>query len=62
MLEALEGRELGEELFIPECSLRHERDLFLDDMSIDEFSEKLGVKVTPNENNGGAFVRDILGS
>ncbi len=61
MLKALEGKYLGEELFIPECCLRHEKDLFLDDMSIDEFSEKLGVKVTPNESNGGSFVRCILG-
>ena len=61
MLAALEGKELGEELFIPESTLRHEKDLFLDNMSISEFSEKLGVKVTPNENSGGGFVRAILG-
>ncbi len=61
MLKALDGKELGEELFIPECCLRHEKDLFLDDMSIDKFSEKLGVKVTPNESNGGGFVRNLLG-
>ena len=61
MLDALSGKQLGEELFIPECTLRHEKDLFLDNMSIDEFTEKLGVKVTPNENNGSDFVRKILG-
>ena len=61
MIKALEGCELGEELFIPACTLRHEKDLFLDNMSIDEFSEKLGVTVTPNENDGADFVRYILG-
>ncbi len=61
MLEALSGKELGDELFIPECTLRHEKDLFLDDMSIDEFSEKLGVKVTPGESDGHSFVRALLG-
>jgi len=61
MLAELEGKELGEELFIPECSLRHERDLFLDDMSIEDFSERVGVTVTPNESSGGSFVRSILG-
>ncbi len=61
MLFALEGKELGEELFIPGCTLRHEGDLFLDNMSIDEFSEKLGVMVTPSENDGHSFVRSLLG-
>ena len=61
MLKALEGCELGEELFISANTLRHEKDLFLDNMSIEEFSEKLGVTVTPNECNGGDFVRAILG-
>ena len=61
MLLALEGKPLGEELFIPGCTLRHEGDLFLDNMSIDEFSEKLGVMVTPSENDGHSFVRSLLG-
>ena len=61
MLKALCGKDLGEELFIPCNTLRHEKDLFLDNMSVTEFSEKLGVKVTPNENNGSDFVRKILG-
>ncbi len=61
MLAALENKELGEELFIPECTLRYEKDLFLDDMSIGELSEKLGVIVTPSENDGHTFVRNLLG-
>ena len=61
MLKALEGCELGEELFISANTLRHEKDLFLDNMSIEEFSEKLDVPVTPNECNGADFVRAILG-
>ncbi|MBR3996495.1 MAG: DUF512 domain-containing protein [Clostridia bacterium] len=61
MIMALSGCELGEELFIPGCTLRHEKDLFLDNMSIEEFSKKLGVKVTPNENDGADFVRKLLG-
>ncbi len=61
MLSVLEGKALGEELFIPGCTLRHEGDLFLDNMSIDEFSEKLGVRVTPSENDGHSFVRMLLG-
>ena len=61
MLEALTGKDLGDELFIPCNTLRHEKDLFLDNMSVEELSEKLGVKVTPNDNTGSEFVRNILG-
>lgn len=61
MLDALEGKELGGELFIPECTLRHEKDLFLDNMSIEELSKKLNVTVTPLPSDGHSFVRSLLG-
>lgn len=61
MYTALKGKELGSELFIPECTLRHEKDLFLDNMSIDELSEKLSVRITPCSNNGNDFVHLLLG-
>lgn len=61
MLTALDGKELGEELFIPECTLRHEKDLFLDNMSIEDFAERLGVTVTPSANGGASFVSLLLG-
>ncbi len=61
LLTALEGKHLGEELFIPECTLRHEKDLFLDNMNVDELSERLGVTVTPSENDGHSFVSMLLG-
>lgn len=61
MYTALKGNELGSELFIPECTLRHEKDLFLDNMSIDELSDKLSVKITPSSNDGYSFVHLLLG-
>ena len=57
----LKGEELYEELIIPSVMLRHEGDLFLDNMSIDELSEKLGVKITPVLTNGDDFVNAALG-
>ena len=56
----LEGKDLGGELLIPAVTLRHEGDLFLDDMSIDELSEKLNVNVTPVENDGYVLLEKIL--
>ena len=61
LVTALSGKNLGEELLIPSVMLRHEGDLFLDDMSLDELSEKLGVTVVPTESTGEAFVKSVIG-
>lgn len=58
--DGLDGVELYDELLIPAVTLRHEGDLFLDDMSIDELSEKLGIKVTPVESDGYVLLEKIL--
>ena len=57
----LEGTSLYDELLIPAVSLRNERDIFLDDMSVEELSQKLNVKVTPVENDGFEILDKILG-
>lgn len=61
MYNALKGKSLGDELLIPAVTLRHDGKLFLDDMSIDTLSEKLGVSVCPVSNDGREIVRKILG-
>ncbi|MCQ2484805.1 MAG: DUF512 domain-containing protein [Clostridia bacterium] len=58
--DGLNGIKLYDELLIPAVTLRHEGDLFLDDMSVDELSEKLGVKVTPVESDGYVLLEKIL--
>ena len=57
----LEGISLYDELLIPAVSLRNERDIFLDDMSVEELSQKLNVKVTSVENDGFEMLDKILG-
>ena len=59
--EQLSGKELGEELFIPENCLRDGEDVFLCGMTVDELSRRLGVKVSVSENDGYEFVRAMLG-
>ena len=61
LVTALSGKELGEVLYIPSVMLRHEGDKFLDDMTIDELSQKLGVSVCPVTSDGAEFVASILG-
>lgn len=57
----LENTKLYDELLIPAVSLRSERDIFLDDMSVEELSDKLKIKVTPVENDGYELIDKILG-
>lgn len=59
--EQLEGRALGDLLLFPENALRADGDLFLDDMSPGELSDKLGVPVAAGHNDGAEFIRDVLG-
>ena len=59
--DALDGVELGEELLIPPNCLRSEGDMFLDDMTVTELSEKLRVKVTANGSGGDELLFAMLG-
>ena len=38
-----------------------EGDMFLDDVTLDELSEKLKIKIIPVPNNGKDFIQAILG-
>lgn len=56
----LKDKELGERLLIPEVAVRREGELFLDNMSVDELSEKLGIPVYPVGNDGSEIVSAVL--
>ena len=61
MLAQLTGRELGDQLIIPENTLRADEAMFLDNMTPTELSEKLGVPIRAGKNDGGEFIREMLG-
>ena len=46
LVAQLKGRDLGDELLIPDVMLKYHEDVFLDDVSLDEVKEALGVPVT----------------
>ncbi|MDD6312453.1 MAG: DUF512 domain-containing protein [Firmicutes bacterium] len=58
--EALKNMDLGDALLIPAVSLRHERDKFLDDVTVESLSEKLGINIIPVEE-GADIVYRFLG-
>ena len=61
MAEQLAGRELGDELIIPENTLRADEAMFLDNMTPDELSARLGVPVRSGKNDGAELIRELLG-
>lgn len=56
----LSGKDLGDELLIPAVMLRSERDMFLDSVTVEELSQKLGVKIVVTEVDGYDMVSKIL--
>ena len=61
IIAQLRGKKLGDELLLPVVALRFERDRFLDDMTPDDISRELGVRVSFAENSGDDFVGRLLG-
>lgn len=59
--DALEGVDLGEEVLIPPNCLRSEGDMLLDDMTVEELSQRLGVKVSANGTGGDDLLFALLG-
>ena len=61
VVEQLSGKDLGDELLFPAVMLRADGDVFLDDMTPAELSERLGVPVCPSENDGAKLIAALLG-
>ena len=60
--EQLTGLDLGDEVLVPENTLRADGDLFLCGMTPLELSERLGVPVRISPNDGGALLTALLGT
>lgn len=61
LIRQLRGKPLGEELLIPASMLRHEGDLFLDDVSLADVERELQVPVRPVPNDGYALMAALAG-
>lgn len=56
----LKNLDFGDELLIPRVSLRNEGDKFLDDITIEELSEFLNVKVSAVESDGAILLDKLI--
>lgn len=61
LIGQLRGKDLGEELLIPGVMLRHEQDKFLDDKTVEDVQQALGVPVRTVDNDGAQFLQALLG-
>ena len=60
IINQLKGKDLGEEILIPVCMLKHDEDLFLDNLTISDVEKELGVKVTVVQNDGFDLLEKLL--
>lgn len=61
LIKQLSDKVLGSELLIPSVMLRHERDMFLDSMTLDEVQDTLNVKMTVCDVDGFDLLDKMLG-
>ena len=59
--EQLKGKDLGEELFLPENCLRRDEDVFLCGMTLAELTDLLAVPIRKAPDDGYEMVRGLLG-
>ena len=57
----LAGKDLGEELLLPINMLRSDERVFLDDVTVDELSQALGIPVRIVDTPGRALVDAVAG-
>ena len=61
LLTEFEGKALGEKLLIPKAMLKNDENIFLDDITLEQLSERLQVRVVPNLNDGYELLKELLG-
>ncbi len=60
LIDQLANKDLGKKLLISKSMLREGSDVFLDDTTLEEVQNALGVKVVPIENNGAELLYQMV--
>ena len=61
LVAQLDGKDLGEAVLLPDCMLKSDEDIFLDDMTLAEVASALQVPVNIVKSDGGELLQTILG-
>jgi putative radical SAM enzyme (TIGR03279 family) len=60
IINQLKNKDLGEYLIIPNCTLKSDDDVFLDNITLKEVSDKLSCNIVVSANNGKDFIKSII--
>ena len=60
LFRELDGKE-ADRILITESMLKQDEDIFLDDITLKDASEKLGIEIIPVRNDGECFLAALLG-
>lgn len=60
LMAQLKGKQLGEKLVIPSVMLKSDEDVFLDDYTLSEVSERLNVKIEAADNSGEDLLYKLI--
>ncbi len=60
IIHQLKGKTIGSDIFIPECMLKQDETIFLDNVTVDQLEKELGAKVTICREDGSDLVQKIL--
>ena len=60
LVHQLKGKELGERLLLPDCMLRYHQNVFLDDYTVEQVQQELGVPITFVPSDGFKLLDAIL--
>ncbi len=60
LFRELDGKT-ADRILITESMLKQDEDIFLDDITLEEASEKLGIEIIPVRNDGECFLAALLG-
>lgn len=61
LIKQLKGKNLGETLVISKSMLNHDEDIFLDNVTLEQVKEELGVNIVTNDNDGFELLKVLLG-
>ncbi len=62
LINQLKDKDLGEYLILTSNMLKDDEDVFLDDVTLDEVSNKLNTKIVVNSSGGKGIIKAILGT
>jgi len=60
IMDQLKDKKVGRDIFIPDCMLKKDEKIFLDDVTVEEMEKELGAKITICREDGSDLVKKII--